>query len=459
MKTDSGTAIKQPFFPASIIDEAAYYMEGAGNTTVTNGWILTLKGEVDSAVAREALQSTFDCYPKYKCILSKDYPSYKRWFRYCWKYRDRIDHQAIFEERDVPNPDPEKDAVSYFRKLYVFNRIDVTRHIPLKLILIRKPEEVLLLFFHNHILSDGRGLLGLLARFIQFYEDIFYQRKREAVIPDFQSIPLPHIRPPWKDCSLKHLNIFFKKTLLFLREPAVEVEHNGGVGSPGGLMLVARVLSPDQFKRMKSTAKGYQANINDYMIATMFQTIKKWNAKRGGKLGRFYINVPVSLRSPDDITLSNTLGGIVITPDPEVIDDKRGLLNQVRDQRTFLHENDAAKIDPALAWTLKFIPHKLKELLFKHHSHALYPSLCLSNIGICNYNPSHQDEEGFQYMGPARIIGSNVVTAAIPWPQILIHTYNRRMEVSLSVFQTHFPLQAAEAFLDAYMEELLGDTA
>ena len=51
---------EQQFFPASIIDEAAYYMEGAGNTTVTNGWILTLTGEVDSEIVRQALSPTSD---------------------------------------------------------------------------------------------------------------------------------------------------------------------------------------------------------------------------------------------------------------------------------------------------------------------------------------------------------------------------------------------------------------
>ena len=448
---------EQQFFPASIIDEAAYYMEGAGNTTVTNGWILTLKGEVDSEIVRQALVSTFNCYPKYKCVLSKEYPSLKRWFRYCWKYRDTIDPQAIFEEIEVKNPDPEKDAAAYFRELYPSNRIDVTRDIPLKIILIRKPEEVLMLIFHNHILSDGRGLLGLINKFIQFYEDIFYQRNQVEVIPDFKSIPLPGLKPPWKDCSREHLNIFLKKTRLFLREPAVEVQPTGGTGPTGGLMLVTRVLSPDQFKVLKSTAKGLQATINDYMIAAMFQTMKKWNRERQGSQGRFYINVPVSLRSPEDLSTSNTLGGIVIAPDPEVIDNDSELIHQVREQRTFLHESGAAKIDLALAWPLKFTLLKLKDLLFKHHSHALYPSLCLSNIGICEYNPSHKDEEGFEYMGPAKIIGSNVVTAAIPWPQILIHTYNRRMEVSLSVFNSNFSLEAAKLFLEEYIHELLED--
>jgi NRPS condensation-like uncharacterized protein len=330
---------------------------------------------------------------------------------------------------------------------------------PVKAILIRKPEQLILIIFHNHIVSDGIGLLSFIRRFIQFYEDIFYHRKKnDDSVPDFKSIPLPEIKPPWRDFSLRHLSILLKKSNLFLREPAVEIQHQGGEGPARRLMLVAREIPPHQFRILKSTAKKYQVTINDYLLATMFQTIKKWNKRQGGGLGRFYINVPVSLRSPEDLTVSNTLGGIIISPDPGSIDNKRELLNQVQKQRIFLDENDAARIDLGLTWPLKFMPLKIKELLFNHHTHAFYPSLCLSNLGICDYNPSHKDEEGFQYMGPARISRSNVVTAAIPWPQVLIHSYNSRMEVSLSVFRSHFSLEAAEMLLNAYIQELIGDT-
>jgi NRPS condensation-like uncharacterized protein len=447
------------FFPASIVDETAYFMERAGNTTVTNGWILTLEGKVDSDLVREALLATFDCYPKYKCILTKDYPSFKRWFRYCWHYRDTISRDDVFQEMVASPADTGKDGVTWFRELYDFNIIDVTRHIPLQIILIRKPEEVILLLFHNHILSDGRGLLGVIRRFIQHYEEMYYGREQAESIPDFNAIALPVIRPPWKECSRRHLNIFLKKNRLLFREPAVEVHHHGGKDPAGGFMLVARVLSPDQLGLLKSIAKKRQATINDYMIVAMFKTMKTWNAERGGRSGRFYINVPVSLRAPDDFTASNILGGIFISPDPEALDNEGKLLDQVRTERTFLNENDAAKIDLALTWFFKFIPLKLQELLFNHHSRSLYPSLCLSNIGVCDYNTAHRDEEGFQYMGPARIIGSNVVTAAIPWPQILIHTYNNRMEVSLSVLRSHFSLETAQEFLEAYIRELLGEAS
>jgi NRPS condensation-like uncharacterized protein len=448
---------KQQFFPASIIDETAYFMEGAGNTTVTNGWILTLEGEVDSALARQALLSTFDCYPKYKCVLVKDYPSLKRWFRYCWRYRDTVNPETVFQEITASGVGAEKDGVTWFRELYPANRIDVTRDTPLKIVLIRKPREVILIFFHNHILSDGRGLVGVIRRFIQFYEELYYHRAGEQAVPDFESIPQPVIRPPWKDCTFRHVDIFVKKCRLFLRQPAAEVHHHGGAGPGTGLMLVARVLSPDQFSLLKSIAKKRQATINDYMLAIMFKTMKGWNARRGGRPGRFYINVPVSTRPPEDFTASNKLGGITVSPDPETIDDTDRLLDQVRAQRTYLNANDAARIDLAMTWILKFTPLVLQEMIFKNHSHALYPSLCLSNIGICDYNPAHRDDEGFQHVGPARIVGSNVVTAAIPWPQILIHTYNNRMEVSLSVLHSRFPLETADEFLDAYIRDLFGE--
>ncbi len=450
---------RQQYFPASIVDETAYFMERAGNTTVTNGWILTLEGEVDAGIIRKALLSTFDCYPKYKCLLSKDYPSLTRWFRYCWLYREAVNPDDVFHEITDSGADAGKDGVTWFRELYEANLIDVTRDIPLKIILIRKPDEVILLIFHNHILSDGRGLLGVIRKFMQLYEGLYYHRKPEGCIPDFQSIPLPAINPPWQDCSRRHLSIFLKKFRLLFREPAVEVHHNKDSAPGGGLMLVARVLSPDQLILLKSIAKKHEATINDYMIASMFKTMRQWNGQRGGKTGRFYINVPVSLRGPEDVTASNSLGGILIAPDPAALDNDEELLRQVRAQRTFLNDNDAARIDLALTWFFKFIPLKLQALLFKHHSHTLYPSLCLSNIGVCDYNTSHRDEAGFQYLGPARIIGSNVVTAAIPWPQILIHTYNNRMEVSLSVFRSHFSLQTAQEFLETYIRELLMEAA
>ena len=82
------------------------------------------------------------------------------------------------------------------------------------------------------------------------------------------------------------------------------------------------------------------------------------------------------------------------------------------------------------------------------------PTLTMSNIGICKPNPSHIDVEGFHYMGPARILNMCFIGYAAPWPQLIALTYNNRMTISLAVFQSHFPLESAEAFLDSFIEEI-----
>ena len=69
--------------------------------------------------------------------------------------------------------------------------------------------------------------------------------------------------------------------------------------------------------------------------------------------------------------------------------------------------------------------------MFKHHTPAFYPSLCLSNLGVCEPNPSHKDDEGFHYMGQAKIRSIFTINSAIPWPQVVVVTYNGKMTVSL----------------------------
>ena len=76
---------KKQFYQASIVDELAHLMEKPLNTSITQGWTFTLEGEVNSSAIREALDRCLTLYPKLKCTLTKDYPSFKRAFRYCWE--------------------------------------------------------------------------------------------------------------------------------------------------------------------------------------------------------------------------------------------------------------------------------------------------------------------------------------------------------------------------------------
>ena len=91
-------------FPASIVDEAAYLSEEAMRTSIIHGWIFILEGEVSSSTVQKALDDCLNYYPKFKCILVKDYPSIKRFFRYCWKYQDIKGSDILQEIKDL-NPD------------------------------------------------------------------------------------------------------------------------------------------------------------------------------------------------------------------------------------------------------------------------------------------------------------------------------------------------------------------
>ena len=111
-----------------------------------------------------------------------------------------------------------------------------------------------------------------------------------------------------------------------------------------------------------------------------------------------------------------------------------------------------------LAWILRLLPLEGKKLLlYNRNLKNLYPTLTMSNVGICNPNPSHQDQDGFQYLGSARIRTMSFIGYAAPWPQLIALTYNNRMTISLSVFRSQFSLESAQDFLNAFIEEITSE--
>jgi hypothetical protein len=70
--------------------------------------------------------------------------------------------------------------------------------------------------------------------------------------------------------------------------------------------------------------------------------------------------------------------------------------------------------------------------------------------GIHHVQGIHPDEA----LGSARIRTMCFIGYAAPWPQLIALTYNNRMNISLSVFRSQFSLQAAQDFLNAFIEEI-----
>lgn len=448
---------KKQFFNASIVDELAHLMEKPHNTSLTQGWTFTLEGEVDSGAIREALDACLALYPKLKCTMTREYPSLKRAFRYCWAYREDVTSTEIFREIEDLNPDQAgRDILSCYTDCHASHYIDITRQPPIKVLLMRQAGgRSNLFFFVHHAGVDGIGFLIFFQSFIRFYEDCVYGRKKESGgIPDFEGISKPHIPFQWKHFMPQR--IYLRSKYGILKDTARVAWQNGGneESSMQRLLAIARELSPEQFKALRASAKAQQVTINDYLLTSMFQTVKKWNGQHHEPPGRIYLDIPVNLRSPDDHTIGNIMGGFRIFLHPAAIGTREETLQKVKEKRSLMMEHDIAKITAEVAWTLRPMPLWFKSLLYRRFPEIYCPTLTMSNIGICNPNSSHQDADGFQYLGAARIRSICFIGYAAPWPQLIALTYNNRMTISLSVFRSRFSPEAAGQFLDSFIAEI-----
>lgn len=444
------------FFNASIVDELAHLMEKPHNTSLTQGWAFTLEGEVDSGAIREALDACLVLYPKLKCTMTGEYPSLKRAFRYCWAYRADINSTSLFREIEDLNPDQAgRDMLSFYTDFHASHYIDITREHPIKVLLFRQAEQAHLIFFVHHAAVDGIGFLIFLRSFIGFYEDFICGRKNQfGGTPDFEGISKPDMPFAWKHFLPRRIHLRLKYGVL--KDTARVACQNGrnGEGSVQKLLAIARELSPEKFNALRDSAKAQQVTINDYLLASMFQTVKKWNEQHQEPPGRIYLDVPVNLRSPADHTIGNIMGGFRLFLHPAEIGTREETLQKVKEKRSFMMEHDVAQITAEAAWALRPMPLWFKSLLYRHFPQIYCPTLTMSNIGICNPNPSHKDAEGFQYLGAARISGICFIGYAAPWPQLIALTYNNRMTISLSLFRSRFSLDEAEQFLDSFIAEI-----
>jgi hypothetical protein len=164
--------------------------------------------------------------------------------------------------------------------------------------------------------------------------------------------------------------------------------------------------------------------------------------------------VPINLRTPEDRTMSNTLSSVTVSLTPEAMGEKEALLPLIREQMTALDKDGIARTMLHLSSLLKPVPLALKRYLLKRSFPGYAPTLLLSNLGVLSPNPSHKDEQGFHYMGPARIANIHVIPNAASWPDLLVSTYNNQFAVTMAVLSSCFSAETAERFLDSFVENL-----
>jgi len=448
------------FFPASIVDELIYCLEmnSPRSSHLSPAWLLTLEGEVRTDVVQMALNEALNHYPKCKCILHNKYPSYKRWFHYHWVYTN-VTGKDILQEVELSDPDlSDKKAVEYCVNNYDHFSIDLSSHVPLKVLLIRQSNHVFMIFNFHHAAADGIGGFFFIQKFIQCYEEIFYQQEKSNNHPTIlEDISAPDITFRWNHFSPRRLRPFLKYITQIRKEQSVNLYSHDLPVNPGKYFADFRSLSPRQFEVIRNTAKKNHATINNYLLATIFQTAKKWSQKWIGQSEYIHIQVPINLRSPEDRTISNTISSISVSLKPELIGEKEALLQLIREQIAVLTKNDVASTLLNLSCFLKHIPIVLRGSLVKR-APDFCPTLLLSNLGVLSPNPFHKDEEGYHCLGPARICNIHAIPPAGTFPNVTVLTYNNQMVIIIAVLNACFSQETAGSLLDAFVDELIEKT-
>jgi NRPS condensation-like uncharacterized protein len=309
----------------------------------------------------------------------------------------------------------------------------------------------------HHAVADGLGGFFFIQKFIQYYEDILFQRVKEPPNqPTRDVIASPAVSFRWNHFSPRYLRPYFQNYFLMRRDPPLNLFPHKISGVFGKYNATIRELPPQQFGAVRSTAKKFGATINDYLLAAMFKTIREWSQEWITQSDRIYINVPMSLRSPEDRTLSNILSGVTISLKPDSICDQKEMLSLIRRELTAMIDKNMAQTLINLSSLVKPVPIPLRIRMLKNTSQVLALSIVLSNMGILSPNPTHKDDEGFHFMGSARIRNIHGIPAVGTWPMLLLFTYNNQMIFNMSFLSSYFSPETAGRFIDSFLREVTG---
>ena len=447
----------QIIFPASIVDESAYLLEKSAKYPLTFHIILTIDGEVKSKIIREALTASLALHPKLQCILTKNYPSTKSWFRYCWKYLN-IDSRDILTETEDTEPEyGSREVLSYFMKNHFSPYLDISRHPPLRVKIIKQKGRIIMVFLFHHAAVDGLSGLMFVQSFVQNYEKIFYHQNEGGYrSPDFKSISRPEINSPFCGFSLPNFYNNLKYASEFMLQPPTPIITEGDKKSDGDAIAVCREIPPDQYIKIRADAKKYRTTLNHYLLSTAFLTIKKWNQEAANRAGRIYVNVSVNLRSPKEShILGNLLSGVNISLKTDSINHRKEILSMLRKKWIFLKDNMIAQKTIDFSWFLRPIPLGIKKIISNINlMRPFSPSIALPNLGVYSPNPTHRDENGYHCLGPACITKVIPLTLILPWPQIALLIYNERMIFNLTAFRSHVSQKEADKLLDCFIRQL-----
>jgi NRPS condensation-like uncharacterized protein len=368
------------------ISEAHMYFKHP-NYSETSYVVLTLKGNFDNEVFKQAYKDFMLKYPIFRSILVE-----KKIGLFYHLYRNPKDKFPEVQEVDLRNstlPNREK-VLNYFSEMVMHN-FDLFREVALHAYICDLGNNyTALVFMSHHILVDGHGVATFLMDFFLIYYEKLFKKKLplDGVLGLFSS-RRTSIEPKRSGFSLLK-TLFSSRSLglvikLFALNRAKHFKLKYPKSKERHMKRV--VFQKDVQEKLRKVAKSKGASLNDLLVALLFKSLDSmfFVKKKDKKL--FTISAPVNLfgKLEEDKRRANNITSIVYGSYGSHRKNIDSLLKLVRETT---NRQINSKIDIIqynyLRLLVKFtqlFPYRLRFKLFKNVFQQASTSM-LSNLGI-----------------------------------------------------------------------------
>lgn len=268
------------------------------------GIAIIIDAVFDMQKINKAVYDLANAHPFLQAVLGQDEAGY------FYKNTGTIKAQVLYENEEVSGID-DPVIIGVYNKL-TKNEWDLRREGMLKIVALRNVDKTVFLFVFHHLLTDGRGALGLTEEFAACYKsDIIPDFVEEKIISSKSDMPKNSTLPFMSKLLVKRANRLWKRENHILSYDEYIVLANKYLDSDE----IERNIKPEMpgaYKEMVEACHKHRVSVNDYLMAQMYvndktdkiiiayDLRKKLSCYKKGALGNYSTAFSVVYRNKSD---------------------------------------------------------------------------------------------------------------------------------------------------------------
>ena len=419
---------------------------------------LQLKGNLKHETMKSALHATLEIHGKLGCVITRQASSWKRWFQYVWKFQE-VNSSNVLKFLAAQDHDIELNrGAHYYRDLIFKHSMDISKEPGLRIFLITRDEECLLLFAFHHAATDGRGALNFVETFISQYNAFYFNRKPANKEVEKHTYP---------DKSIYRHSIDVVRSFLYmvrhqyrvLREPLIKVSPKTQGPDSKEALVIARKVEREEFENILALGRRKSIRLPDLLLAGIYFTVKKWNNTLGeSETGRISFLASVGLAQAGNKYVGNLVAGMAINLSTKDNVEKNEVLKNIAKEGDVLRKyNDASSLLDIFQLMPIWFRQRVLKWGFKrigHEQNKRFPTMRVANMGMLKVVNFSQEDGAI--LGDAKLQNIILSPANVnEVPFLLFHIYKKSLYAYLVVLKSAFSQESAEEFLALLVQELL----